>query len=84
MLDLRGVFNVTQVFPLTSSFDWILCLARKRVDLDEGSDGDGIDYLIGMSCFSSPLFNHYISTMQSCGTRSLVLSSEILRMEKGD
>ncbi|KLO17476.1 hypothetical protein SCHPADRAFT_163130 [Schizopora paradoxa] len=45
-------FKVTQVFPLTPRFDTILCLAKKKVEIDDTkgeADSEGVDYLLVLS-----------------------------------
>jgi len=51
-LALPDDFKVTQVFPLTQRLDCILCLAKKKVEVDDAhgeADSEGIDYLLVLS-----------------------------------
>ncbi len=48
-LALPDDFKVTQVFPLTARLDTILCLAKKKVvvdDVEGEADSEGVDYLL--------------------------------------
>ncbi len=51
-LNLPTNFSAMQVFPLTEALDWILCLAKREMDMDDPHkelESDGVHYLFGLS-----------------------------------